>query len=79
MRREHPVWGGRKIRRVLQDRGRRDVPAASTITAILHRHGCIEPAESHKHTKLDSRNAAWDLPVKADGEVTLIYTVDYTW
>ncbi len=36
-------------------------------------------SESHKHTKLDSRNAAWDLPVKADGEVTLTYTVEYTW
>ena len=35
--------------------------------------------ESHEHTKLDSRNAAWDLPVKADGEVTLTYTVEYTW
>ncbi len=26
------------------------MPAASTITAILHRHACIEPAESQKHT-----------------------------
>lgn len=35
--------------------------------------------ELHKHTKLDARNVAWDLPVKADGEVTLTYTVEYTW
>jgi len=35
--------------------------------------------ESHEHIKLDSRTVAWDLPVKADGEVTLTYTVEYTW
>ncbi|MBI5725517.1 MAG: DUF4139 domain-containing protein [Planctomycetes bacterium] len=29
--------------------------------------------------KLDSRTVAWDLPVKADGEVVLTYTVEYTW
>lgn len=49
VRAEHPVWGGRKIRRVLLNDGLGDVPAASTITAILHRHGLIEPAESSKH------------------------------
>jgi transposase InsO family protein len=43
-----PSWGGRKIRRVLLDRGESAVPAASTITAILHRHGQIDPAESAK-------------------------------
>ena len=36
-------------------------------------------AESHEHTKLDARTAVWDLPVKADGEVKLTYTVEYTW
>jgi len=38
VRSRHPCWGGRKIRRVLQDRGGRTVPSASTITAILRRH-----------------------------------------
>jgi transposase InsO family protein len=33
------AWGGRKIGRVLRDRGAASVPAASTITAILSRHG----------------------------------------
>jgi transposase InsO family protein len=46
VRAEHPAWGGRKIRRVLQNRGQPDAPAASTITAILHRHGLIDEAES---------------------------------
>ena len=35
--------------------------------------------ESHEHTKLDARNVAWDVPVKADGKVKLTYTVEYTW
>ena len=29
--------------------------------------------------KLDARNVAWDVPVKADGETTVTYTVEYTW
>ena len=49
VRSQHPAWGGRKIRRVLQDRGQVNVPAASTITAILHRHGLVDAAESSKH------------------------------
>lgn len=42
----HPCWGGRKIRRRLQDLGHGDVPSASTITEVLRRHGCIDPAAS---------------------------------
>lgn len=49
VRAEHPAWGGRKIRRILQDDGHREVPAPSTITAILHRHGLIDEEESMKH------------------------------
>ena len=44
----HPAWGGRKIRRVLMNDGHVDVPSASTITAILHRHGLISREESSK-------------------------------
>ena len=46
LRQEQPAWGGRKIRRRLQDLGYRDVPAASTVTDILHRHGLITPEAS---------------------------------
>lgn len=35
--------------------------------------------ESHEHTKLDSRNIAFDVKVPVDGETTVTYTVDYTW
>ena len=39
LRAEHPAWGGRKIARRLKDLGREEVPAPSTVTAILKRHG----------------------------------------
>jgi hypothetical protein len=35
--------------------------------------------ESAKHLKVDARTAAWDLPVKANGEAVLTYTVEYSW
>jgi|AraplaMF_Col_mMF_1032025.scaffolds.fasta_scaffold09411_5 transposase InsO family protein len=39
VRAAHPAWGGRKIARRLKDLGREAVPAPSTVTAILKRHG----------------------------------------
>jgi len=39
VRAEHPAWGGRKIARRLTDLGHEGVPAPSTVTAILKRHG----------------------------------------
>lgn len=46
VRREHPAWGGRKIARRLQDLGQAAPPQPSTVTAILHRHGCVDPQAS---------------------------------
>lgn len=48
LREAHPAWGGRKLGAVLAARGLA-TPAASTVTAILKRHGRIDPAESVKH------------------------------
>ena len=42
VRDRHPVWGGRKIRRRLVNLGHDAVPSASTITAVLKRHGRID-------------------------------------
>lgn len=42
VRADHPAWGGRKIGKVLQMDGWQDVPSASTITAILRRHGRLD-------------------------------------
>jgi len=42
VRKEHPVWGGRKIRRVMLNEGiEATVPAPSTISNILRRHGLL--------------------------------------
>jgi transposase InsO family protein len=42
------VWGGRKIKRVLEREGTTAVPAASTITEILRRHGrLVEGSPTH--------------------------------
>lgn len=46
LREAHPAWGGRKLRARLQAQGETAVPAASTITEILRRHGRLEAAES---------------------------------
>ncbi len=43
------AWGGRKIRRRLQDLGHAVVPSASTITEILRRHGELDGAAAAGH------------------------------
>jgi len=74
VRAEHPAWGGRKLRRRLHDLGEKGVPAASTCTAILRRHGCLDPAETPKHTAWQrfehpAPNDLWQMDFK--GEVAL--------
>jgi len=69
LRREHPAWGGRKLRRRLQDAGVEDVPAASTITDILHREGLIDMGESGKHRAFlrfesEAPNHTWQMDYK---------------
>ena len=49
VRDRHPAWGGRKIRAWLDQRTDTALPSASTITAILRRHGRLDPAEGAKH------------------------------
>jgi len=48
VRREHPAWGGRKIRRVLQTQGVSAIPSASTITQILRRHALLDGPRAGK-------------------------------
>jgi len=73
VRGEHPAWGGRKIRGRLIALGVESVPAASTVTAILHRHGKIDPAESEKHaawTRFEQAapNELWQMDFKGHVE-----------
>lgn len=69
LRAEHPDWGARKLKRVLQNRGRTGLPAVSTITAILHRHGCIseaasEAAQRWQRFEHEAPNALWQMDFK---------------
>jgi transposase InsO family protein len=69
LRDEHPVWGGRKLRARLLHLGHQAVPSPSTITAILHRHGRIDPNESLKHHpwhrfEHPEPNALWQMDFK---------------
>jgi transposase InsO family protein len=69
LRRANPCWGGRKLRRRLIDLGEESVPSASTVTAILHRHGLIDPSESAKHrpfTRFERElpNEIWQMDYK---------------
>ena len=43
VRAQHPAWGGRKIARRLADLAMAHL-APSTVTGILHRHGCLTEA-----------------------------------
>src|SRR5262252_4324785 len=65
----HPVWGGRKIRRRLQDLGHQAVPSASTITAVLRRNGRIEAATGAAHKPFErfaraAPNELWQMDYK---------------
>jgi transposase InsO family protein len=69
VRAQHKVWGGRKIRKILQNAGYEKAPAASTITAILHRHQKIEPEETQKHQPFqrferEQPNELWQMDFK---------------
>jgi transposase InsO family protein len=58
LRAQQPTWGGRKLARRLADLGETDVPAPSTITAILDRHGLIDPDAAQTHRPVQRFEAA---------------------
>ena len=49
LRDAHPAWGGRKLRQRLLRLGVAPVPAISTITEILRRHGRLDGKAAAKH------------------------------
>ena len=68
LRTTHPTWGGRKLHARLQALGYPAVPAPSTITAILRRHGRLAPAartaadwQRFEHA---TPNALWQMDFK---------------
>jgi len=69
LRSQHPAWGPRKLRRRLADLGRTDLPAPSTVAAILRREGCIghDAAAGHRPCQRFERatpNELWQMDFK---------------
>jgi len=73
-RQAHPAWGARKLWHFLLQQQRvaaDDLPAPSTICAILGRHGLLNPAEALKHQPVQrfehaAPNQLWQMDFKGD-------------
>lgn len=74
LRQKHPAWGARKLKARLEALEVRDVPSASTITAILRRHELLDPDVTAEHKPVQRfehahPNDLWQLDFK--GYVTM--------
>ena len=72
LRGSHPAWGGRKLRRRLQDTGVEGVPAASTITEILRRREKLtrpERAGAFVRFERSEPNELWQMDFKGHFEL----------
>ena len=71
LRAQDPVWGARKLRVLLAREGVEALPATSTITAILRRHGALDPAQGAGQPRAFQTfehpypNALWQMDFKA--------------
>ena len=45
LRAQHPTWGARKLRVLLARQGVQPLPAVSTSSASLRRHGALDPTQ----------------------------------
>jgi transposase InsO family protein len=64
----HPMWGARKIARCL-DRAGHDVPAVSTVHAILRRQGRVSPpagtpGQPYRRFEKEAPNLLWQMDFK---------------
>jgi transposase InsO family protein len=69
LRDKHPAWGGRKLKRRLEDLGHTDLPFPSTITQILKRNNRISIEESKKREtwhrfEAERPNDLWQMDFK---------------
>lgn len=69
LRDKHPAWGGRKLKRRLEDVGYADIPSPSTITEILKRNNRISDDESEKREawhrfEAERPNDLWQMDFK---------------
>jgi len=71
LRNENPGWGGKKIRKVMENQGFEDLPCVKTFSNILKRNGCVSEEESKKRTaykrfERDYCNELWQTDFKGD-------------
>jgi transposase InsO family protein len=69
LRLENPAWGGRKLRRRLQDLGGQAVPSASTCTEILRRAELLRkdrPGGPMQRFERAQPNELWQMDYKGD-------------
>jgi transposase InsO family protein len=69
------VWGGRKIAAAMRRAGKAPAPAASTITAILRRHGKLEDGAGvhpgpHRRFERATPNELWQMDFKGHFALT---------
>jgi transposase InsO family protein len=74
IRKRKPTWGGRMIRSYLLNKGEKNIPAKSTITDILHRHGYILNEESNQRKKIvrfehEVPNDLWQVDFKGHFQI----------
>ena len=71
VRAQNPEWGAKKILRILENRGVRDLPCVRTVNNVLQRYGCISPEESDKRKpyirfQRERCNELWQMDFKGD-------------
>lgn len=70
----YPDWGGRKLRRVLENESHQGLPAASTITEILRRNGRLndkdKPQASFIRFEHPYPNDLWQMDFKGHFQVS---------
>lgn len=71
LREQYPDWGGRKLRALLVGEDGEGVPSASTITAILRRHGRLAAEragqpKSWQRFEHEAPNQLWQMDFKGD-------------
>jgi transposase InsO family protein len=77
LRRQHPDWGGRKLRRRLLDLGHSAVPSPSTITDILRRHGLLDAdlagqPNAFRRFQYPTPNDLWQMDFKGHFATTTV-------
>ena len=68
-RKTHPAIGATKIRKILLNQGKSNIPSNSTVNAILKRNGCItkeasEAAEHYERFEKSTPNEMWQADFK---------------